>query len=223
MINKELYILFIPNMSRRNKMSFLNKTETGLSGIVFRIYRDMVKYESIDTMQTKSSEGLTVNELHLIECIRLNTSGGNGPAISTIANALDITRPSATVAVNKLEKKKMVTKSDSAEDGRSVRVKLTAKGEKALEAHTSFQKKFAGELKAELGEEGFEKLVNTFGALGDVLDKKIDDLTGRTQRQREKEKKDSEKAGASAKKTASAAAKTKNVKSPAKRAVKRKK
>ncbi len=177
-------------------MDIMKNSETGISGIVFRLYHDMVKYEAVETGDSKPSEGLTVNELHLIECIRLNTTGGKGPAISTIASALDITRPSATVAVNKLAKKKIVAKTDSTEDGRSVRVKLTAKGEKALEVHSAFQERFTEELKAELGEDGYDELLKTFGSFGEILDKKIDDLTGRTQKLVEKEKKNAERASA---------------------------
>lgn len=89
---------------------------------------------------------LTVNELHLLECIQKSTKGDEGPTISAIAAELDITRPSTTVAVNKLKEKKFVEKLDCANDGRSVRIRLTAKGKKVYALHMEYHNAMASAL-----------------------------------------------------------------------------
>ncbi len=86
---------------------------------------------------------LTINELHLLECIQKSTKGEDGPTISAIAAELDITRPSTTVAVNKLKDKKFVEKLDCINDGRSVRIRLTSKGKKVYALHTEYHEAMA--------------------------------------------------------------------------------
>ena len=182
------------------------KKNTELGGTLYRLYRDAMKLEAIAIQDMDECEGLTVNELYLIECIRSFTKVGKGPAISTIASALDITRPSATVAVNKLVDKKMAVKSASDEDGRSVRVKLTRAGEKALAVHTGFQKQLAGDLNTELSEEDNAVVTKALSLLGSFLDTKIEGYTGRNRKilEREKRSKGNKKTARSTGKTTKA-------------------
>ena len=114
-------------------------SETEFGGMLYKLYHGVVKLETDELKENKACSGLTVNELNLIECIRSLTKGTSGPTISAIASELDITRPSTTVAVNKLVNKKMAVKTGCSNDGRSVRVKLSAKGEKAYAAHHTYQ------------------------------------------------------------------------------------
>ena len=51
-----------------------------------------------------------------------------GRTVSEIADAMNITRPTATVAINKLEKRGYLEKKTGNEDGRTVRVTLTRGG-----------------------------------------------------------------------------------------------
>ena len=141
---------------------------------LYRLYHTVVKLESEDIKDNKSCTDLTVNELNLIECIRDLTKGNDGPTISSIASALDITRPSTTVAVNKLCSKKIAAKTDCANDGRSVRVKLTAKGEKAYAAHHSFQTSLVKSAKQAMSEAEWNKISESLSALLEFLDSKTD-------------------------------------------------
>ena len=111
----------------------MNELELGKS--LFKLYYKNIKLEEKSVKSEKNRFNLTINELHLIECIRNLTKNNEGPTISKIASELDITRPSTTVAVNKLESKKFVEKTGCPNDGRSVRVKLSSKGEKAYSFH----------------------------------------------------------------------------------------
>lgn len=153
----------------------MNDIEFGRS--LYKLYHGATKLEAEAVKDNKNCAELTVNELNLIECIRSLTKGSEGPTISAIANELDITRPSTTVAVNKLVNKKIAAKTASSSDGRSVRVKLTPKGEKAYSAHHSFQNTLVKEAKSYFSEddyktlgESIEKLIKFFGEKLDNTD-----------------------------------------------------
>ncbi len=102
-----------------------------------KINHNIMKLEE-RTLCVDRNLNLTINELHLLECIQKATKGEDGPTISAIAAELDITRPSTTVAVNKLKDKKFVEKIGCVNDGRSVRIKLTPKGKKVYALHTEY-------------------------------------------------------------------------------------
>lgn len=122
-----------------------------------KIHHNMTKLEE-KSLCIDRNLNLTVNELHLLECIKNGTKGDDGPTISAIASKLDITRPSTTVAVNKLTSKKYVEKIGCVNDGRSVRIKLTPKGEKAYEIYCDYRKETEGAL-AECFREDERKLL----------------------------------------------------------------
>ena len=150
----------------------MNDMEFGST--LYKLYHASVKLEANDLKDNKNCAGLTVNELNLIECIRALTKGNEGPTISSIASALDITRPSTTVAVNKLCSKRITEKTDCANDGRSVRVKLTAKGEKAYSAHHSFQNSLVKSAKQELTEADYKAITESLSKLRAFLDSRLD-------------------------------------------------
>lgn len=143
--------------------------EFELGSVLYRLYHTSVKLEADELKDNKNCAELTVNELNLIECIRTLTKGNEGPTISLIASMLDITRPSTTVAVNKLVSKKIVAKTESATDGRSVKVKLTQKGEKAYNAHHTFQNSLLKALKQDHTEAEYKKLAESLSKLDEFL------------------------------------------------------
>ena len=151
-------------------------SEIEFGNILYKLYHGEVKLEGAAVKDNKNCTGLTVNELNLIECIRTLTKGSEGPTISAIASDLDITRPSTTVAVNKLCSKKMVSKEGSSSDGRSVRVKLTQKGEKAYSAHHAFQNSLAKEIKQSMSEDDYKALVTSLNTLKTILDSKLENI-----------------------------------------------
>ena len=120
--------------------------------LLCKIHHNLMKLEE-KTLCVDKNINLTVNELHLLECIKNGTKGEDGPTISAIATELDITRPSTTVAVNKLTTKKYVEKIGCVNDGRSVRIKLTSKGEKAYAMYCDYRKEIGEELSACLKED----------------------------------------------------------------------
>lgn len=122
-----------------------------------KLYHNTMKLEEV-TLKLERSVNLTINEMRLLECVKAGTKGDEGPTISTIAAEMGITRPSATVAINKLAIKKYVDKSGCSNDGRSVRVKLSTKGDKAFNMHRKFHKNLVEDMKESFGEEDMDVL-----------------------------------------------------------------
>ena len=91
-------------------------------------YRSVLKVEEV-MLRHLSNGSLTLSEMHMLECIGKRKGDA---AITDIAQELDITPPSVTMAVKRLEKKGFITKDRSEEDGRRVRVRLTEEGRRAV-------------------------------------------------------------------------------------------
>ena len=83
-------------------------------------YRSVLKVEEV-MLRHLSNGSLTLSEMHMLECIGKRAGDA---AITDIAQELDVTPPSVTMAVKRLEKKGFLTKARSEEDGRRVRVRL---------------------------------------------------------------------------------------------------
>jgi|GEM_PF-5728076 len=149
-------------------------TEAEYGSSLYRLYHSITKLEAANLEDNKACENLTVNELNLIECIKNLTKGSGGPTISAIASELDITRPSTTVAVNKLLNKKIVSKTACSNDGRSVKVKLTAKGERAYSAHHAFQEELLAETRDHFSKNDFKTVQSGLGMLSAFLTNKLD-------------------------------------------------
>ena len=152
----------------------MNDLEFG--SCLYKLYHSTVKLEAETVGGNKNCADLTVNELNLIEAIRRLSRGSEGPTISAIANEMEITRPSTTVAINKLASKEIVTKNECEKDGRSVRVKLTAKGEKAYSAHHSFQNSLAKDIRANFTEEEYKTITASLAKLTKFLGDKVNEL-----------------------------------------------
>lgn len=150
--------------------------DTELGNSLYKLYHTIIRLEAREIKDNKNCSELTVNELNLVECIRSLTKGNEGPTISSIASALDITRPSTTVAVNKLCAKNIAEKTECESDGRSVRVKLTSKGEKAYSVHHSFQTSLAKSAKQSMSEKDWNALTDSFTKLSDFFDAKAEEM-----------------------------------------------
>ena len=101
---------------------------TELNLLFMHTYRSIHNVEEA-MLKSLSNGSLSIGEMHIIECI--GRGGNNGASITAIAQDMEISLPSATVAVKKLEKKGFVLKSRGAEDGRRVYVQLTETGRRA--------------------------------------------------------------------------------------------
>lgn len=148
--------------------------ENEITKLLRQLNHNAVKLEGY-TVRTDRNLNLTLNEIHLIECIKLATKSGEGPTISAIAAQLDITRPSTTVAVNKLVAKKYVEKSPCANDGRSVRVKLTQKGDKAYSALKKHHSGLAETLKKRFNEAECSQIADSVNKLNTFFEEILEE------------------------------------------------
>ena len=87
-------------------------------------------------LHSVSGMEVSIGELHLMEII--GESKDRGVMIGELAQRMELTPPTVTVAVNKLALKGYVVKTKSTLDKRSVIVTLTRMGKKVNAAHRYF-------------------------------------------------------------------------------------
>ena len=108
--------------------------ETELNKLLVDTYRSIERIEESAIKNSKTID-LSISEMHLLDETAKHECG---ITIGNIAKAFNITLPSVTIAISKLEKKGYVEKVKRDGDGRKVYVKLTRLGEKTGAAHRFF-------------------------------------------------------------------------------------
>jgi DNA-binding MarR family transcriptional regulator len=104
-------------------------------------------------MANSKNRDLTLRQLHCLETIHLLQH----PTPTELARALKISKPSATVMIDKLVGKDYVEKVKADEDRRVAHIHLTKKGIKASQWHDEVHHDFAALLVRDLsGEEIFQ-------------------------------------------------------------------
>jgi DNA-binding MarR family transcriptional regulator len=76
-------------------------------------------------------KNITLRQFFYLDIIR----NLDDPTITKITEHLNITKPTATIAINKLEAQGFIKKLQSKTDGRIYHINLTTKGKKINEAH----------------------------------------------------------------------------------------
>lgn len=109
--------------------------EEQLNEVIVDTYRSILRVEE-NILKRSDQTDLSISEIHMHEAV------GKGKdrrrTISELAEVLNITLPSVTVAINKLMKKGYVEKVRGEEDGRIVYVSLTRQGRRIDSAHRYF-------------------------------------------------------------------------------------
>ena len=109
--------------------------EEQLNEVIVDTYRSILRVEE-NILKRSDQTDLSISEIHMLESV------GKGKdrlmTISELAEVLNITLPSVTVAINKLMKKGYVEKVRGEEDGRIVYVSLTRQGRRIDSAHRYF-------------------------------------------------------------------------------------
>lgn len=139
-----------------------------LNDILVKAYHSILRLEE-ESLKDISDTNLSINEMHLIECVgKCKEEGAN---ISKLASELCITRPSATIAVNKLEKKGYVKKVNCQDDGRVVYVVLTDKGREIDDIHKKYHRDMVDSVSKELSENEREYIIDVIHKLNDYFKK----------------------------------------------------
>ena len=109
--------------------------EEQLNEVIVDTYRSILRVEE-NILKRSDQTDLSISEIHMLEAV------GKGKdrrrTISELAEVLNITLPSVTVAINKLMKKGYVEKVRGEGDGRIVYVSLTRQGRRIDSAHRYF-------------------------------------------------------------------------------------
>ena len=109
--------------------------EEQLNEVIVDTYRSILRVEE-NILKRSDQTDLSISEIHMLEAV------GKGKdrrrTISELAEVLNITLPSVTVAINKLMKKGYVEKVRGEEDGRIGYVSLTRQGRRIDSAHRYF-------------------------------------------------------------------------------------
>lgn len=112
----------------------MNEFSQELNALLVETFHAIMQVE--EQMLHSSTLDLSIGELHMIEAIAKDRS--QGKTIGDIAQEMDLSMPSVTIAINKLVKKGYVEKYRCQQDARRVFVKVTRQGVRADTAHRFF-------------------------------------------------------------------------------------
>ena len=129
--------------------------EEQLNEVIVDTYRSILRVEE-NILKRSDQTDLSISEIHMLEAV------GKGKdrrrTISELAEVLNITLPSVTVAINKLMKKGYVEKVRGEEDGRIVYVSLTRQGRRIDSAHRYFHESMVRSIIREMTESEMQAL-----------------------------------------------------------------
>lgn len=141
-----------------------------LNAVIVETYRSILKVEE-KILQNTNQIDLSINEMHMLESV--SKGKNHRSSISEIAEDLDITLPSVTVAINKLMKKGYVEKIRGEQDARTVYVALTRKGHKIDSVHRYFHENMMRGVVEEMTPEEQHVLFRSVMKLDEFLKKRI--------------------------------------------------
>lgn len=145
-----------------------------LNDMLVNTYRSVQAIEEAMLMSF-SGDNLSISEMHTIEAI--GAAGPDGRTITDIAQALDISPPSVTMMVKRLEKKGFVVKARCVKDGRRIYVRLTELGRRADISHRYFHRQMVRSVGRSIPEEEKAALLNGLKALNTFFQKRALELT----------------------------------------------
>jgi DNA-binding MarR family transcriptional regulator len=112
-----------------------------LNRLLVSVYQSVGRMEERMLLENNRFD-LSISEIHFIEAVGDDPERFPlGKTISELAQALDITLPSVTVAANKLIRKGFLIKEKSTTDGRVAHINLTREGHKVYRLHRLFHLK----------------------------------------------------------------------------------
>ena len=125
----------------------MNNFEQNLNKLLVEIFNSILKYEE-RFLKKMYDFPITVSEAHMIELI----GRFEKPSIGQLAALLDITPPSVTVAVKKLERKGFLMRLQNSADGRKAHVCLTEIGRRIDRIHSLFHRQLVRNISGQTNE-----------------------------------------------------------------------
>ena len=123
------------------------ESEDVLNMLLVKLFNDILKIEAAAIKQGEFSD-LSVTENHIIEAIGKDRE----MTMTEVAKQLEITVGTLTTAINRLIKKEYVERRRIEEDRRVVLIKLTNRGERAIDCHAKFHEDMIESIIKELPE-----------------------------------------------------------------------
>lgn len=153
-----------------------------LNRMLVMAYRKINKLEE-NILHSVSGMDLSISEMHLLEAV--GDQKDAGIPLYELAQRMELSPPTVTVAINKLSKKGFVLKSKSIRDKRSVIVGLTRMGKKMNAAHRYFHEQMVRDIDKLLTPTERDGLLRGIEMLNNFFQEALDEMETKKQRQRE--------------------------------------
>ena len=145
--------------------------EKNLNHVLVDTFNYILKYEEA-SLKKILNVSVTITEAHLIEAI--GKQENKKTTVSKIASLLNISVPTATVAVKKLESKGFVIKVPCEEDGRRTIISLTDMGKKIEKIHHLFHEKMVKNISSQFPDSEKDILLKAITKLNEFFKEKIE-------------------------------------------------
>jgi DNA-binding MarR family transcriptional regulator len=122
-------------------------------GIISKLSNNLAEMEELARKQLNLKE-LTLSQMHYLEIL----NALENPNVTELATEMQLTKPTVTVALDKLIQKGYISKVQSDEDRRSSHLHLTKKGMLINQMHEHAHDQFAELMKESLEPEELEQL-----------------------------------------------------------------
>lgn len=159
-----------------------------LNRLLVMAYRKIVMLEE-EIINLISGMELTISEMHMLEAI--GEKRQEGMPLYELAQTLNLSPPTVTVAINKLFKKGYVEKKKSEKDKRSVIVELTRMGKKMNAAHRYFHEQMVRDIDKLLLPPERDGLLRGMKALNRFFDNAFAEVEAKKQERRIKNQNES--------------------------------
>ena len=164
--NKKITISVIDNIKSINIISFIELIKgfnMKIEKLIEKLSQSMERFET-QTFKNSSLSDLTSTQIFYLDAIFQLKN----PKLSELALYLNVSKPTVTFAINKMEKQGYVIKTQSNEDRRFFSIRLTSKGNKLAKVHDRIHKSYAAVFKKVLD---IKELTTLETLLGKVLKK----------------------------------------------------
>ena len=145
--------------------------EKSLNHVLVDTFNSILKYEE-NSIKKMASFPITITEAHMIEAI--GAQENDEITVSMIASALNVSVPTATVAVKKLESKGFIKKDSCAKDGRRAIISLTEMGRKIEKAHHLFHTRMVKNISRQFPDDEKDVLYRAITKLSEFFKEKVE-------------------------------------------------
>lgn len=144
-----------------------------LNRLLVDTYRAAGKIEQIMLAELSGGK-LSLSEMRAIECV--GAGRRRGRTVTAISQELDITLPSVTAMMKRLEQKGYVTRQRGSEDGRQVLVQLTDAGTHAYIGYLYAQRKMIQAVRQSVETDDVNALLRSLKSLNGFFVDKMKEL-----------------------------------------------